>query len=460
MNRSLRSGVRSRRQRGAALIVSVLLFAVIGVTALLAFARASESEAGRDRRTTEALAAAKAALIGFAGGTKLTGSERPGDLPCPDLDNDGSAELSCPLEAQRLGRLPWKTLGLPDLRDGDGERLWYAVSKNFKNNPRTPCPNHADAGCLNSNSLGTITLRDASGAIVHDATNLDPITHNGIVAVVIAPGAVLARDDSPGSPQVRDATGINNSVNYMDVAPAGGEDNANFVDTPIATTNGFISGPVMGPSGQVIVNDRIAAITLGDILPVLERRVVQEVAVCLRDYAAANVGRKYPWAADMLESGLNNNYLDSAAATAGSYGRIPDAPFTRTQSDDGTMGAGWVGACKIPPPLPAPQPAVNWWTNWKSQVLYAIAPAFQPGGAAACGACLTVNRPNGAPVASVRVVAMASGRALSGQNRILVGANTNPANYVEFENATSDAMFEIRFASVTFNDRLAYFPMP
>jgi hypothetical protein len=31
-------------------------------------------------------------------------------------------------QAERLGRLPWKTLGLPDLRDGDGERLWYAVS--------------------------------------------------------------------------------------------------------------------------------------------------------------------------------------------------------------------------------------------------------------------------------------------------------------------------------------------
>ena len=462
MNRSLRSGARSRRQRGAALIVSVLLFAVIGVTALLAFARASESESDRDRRTTEALAAAKAALIGFAGGIALTGSERPGDLPCPDLDNDGVADPPCSTETSRLGRLPWKTLGLPDLRDGDGERLWYAVSRNFKNNPRTPCPNHADVGCLNSNTLGTITVRDAAGAVVHDATNVDPVTNNGIVAVVIAPGAVLTRDDSPGSPQVRDATGTNNPVNYLDVQPGGGEDNANFVDAA-PSLNGFIAGPVVGPSGQVIVNDRIAAITLQDILPVLERRVVQEVAVCLRDYAAVS-GQKYPWAADMIQSGLNNNYLDNAVVTARSYGRIPDPPFTRTQSDDGTMGAGWVGACKIL--------VGGWWTNWKSQVLYAIAPAFQPGGAAACGSCLTVIRPPsiGAPATSVRVVAMSAGRALPpqssppfpGQNRSApIGTvNTDPLNYVEFENATSDTTFEIRFVSATFNDRLAYFPMP
>ena len=32
------------------------------------------------------------------------------------------------------GRLPWKTLAIPDLRDGAGERLWYAVSVRFKRN--------------------------------------------------------------------------------------------------------------------------------------------------------------------------------------------------------------------------------------------------------------------------------------------------------------------------------------
>lgn len=454
MNGSLRSALRSRHQRGAALLVTMLLLGLISITALLAFARGAESEADKERRTSQALVLAKEALIGFASGVSLTGTERPGDLPCPDRDDDGSAELSCNNQAERLGRLPWKTLGLPDLRDGDGERLWYAVSDNFKNNTRTACPSHSDAGCLNSNTRGTLTLRDASGAIVHDATNVNPVTHNGVVAVVIAPGAVLTREDSPGPPQDRSSAGVLNPVNYLDVQPAGGEDNADFVD---GSVNGFIAGPVVGANGKVIINDRILAIGINDILPVLERRVVQEVARCLRDYAAAN-GQKYPWAADMLQSGLNNNYRDDAAGSAQSYGRIPDMPFARTQTDDATMGTAWVGACKLL--------VAGWWTNWKSQVLYAMAPAFSPGGAAACGSCLSVNRPSGGPATSVRMVVIAAGRTLSGQNRSApIGTvSTNPANYVEFENSTSliapDPTYEIRLPSGTFNDRLAYFPVP
>ena len=49
-----RSGLRHLRQRGAALIVTMLLFAVIGITALLALARGTESEAEKERRTSEA----------------------------------------------------------------------------------------------------------------------------------------------------------------------------------------------------------------------------------------------------------------------------------------------------------------------------------------------------------------------------------------------------------------------
>ena len=470
MSASLHCRLRPRRERGAALIVSVLLLAMIAVTALLAFARGSESEAERDRRTSEALAIAKAALIGFAGGVTLTGAERPGDLPCPDLDNDGSAELSCSTAAQRLGRLPWKSLGLPDLRDGDGERLWYALSTHFKNNPRTDCPWPIDVYdpaepnrvCLNSGTLGTITVRDASGKIAHDATNTDPVTHNGIVAVVIAPGAVLKREDSPLTPQARDSGGINDPTNYLDVQPAGGEDNANFADL---TTNGFISGPVVDGSGKTIINDRVLTIGLRDILPVMERRVAQEAGVCLKEYAAASA-QKYPWAADMVQTAFN----DYSDASARRYGRIPDPPFNKTTTDDATMGLTWV-----PPPVGKCTIGVGtWWTNWKSQVLYSIAEDFRPGSGAACGNCLTVNRPTGGAATSVRMVVMVAGRALVGQNRAAATGtvNANPANYVECGNLTApltpDPTFDIACTSNPpplpppwpFNDRLAYLPIP
>ena len=49
-----------------------------------------------------------------------------------------------------IGRLPWKTFGLPDLRDGSGERLWYALSPNFRDNP--------SVSPLNSDTRGSITV--------------------------------------------------------------------------------------------------------------------------------------------------------------------------------------------------------------------------------------------------------------------------------------------------------------
>ena len=225
--------------------------------------------------------------------------ERPGDLPCPDLDNDGSADPPCSTGVARLGRLPWKTLGLPDLRDGDGERLWYAVSTNYKNNPRTPCAAHADPGCLNSETLATITVRNSSGVIVNDGTNTDRVTNNGIVALVLSPGATIQRQGSAGCAgsqllrcrrlAVRCARALLadseptdvprcNPANYMDVL-SGTEDNADFTEGLPA--NGFIAGPVVAGT-STIVNDRILAITRQDLLPVLERRVVQEVALCLK----------------------------------------------------------------------------------------------------------------------------------------------------------------------------------
>ena len=72
---------------------------------------------------------AKQALIGRA----ATDANRPGSLPCPDRDGDGIADLfagsNCPAY---IGRLPWKTLDLPEFRDGYGETLWYALSPGLR----------------------------------------------------------------------------------------------------------------------------------------------------------------------------------------------------------------------------------------------------------------------------------------------------------------------------------------
>src|SRR5262245_29714894 len=124
-------------QSGQAVILLVV-FMVFGAAAIFyGLLTSSNLDIERDKKTAEALAQAKVALIGYAVGVNFfSGTPRPGDLPCPDLNDSGSSGASCGNAAgttgqtSRIGRLPWKSLGLPDLRDGNGERLWYAVSSN------------------------------------------------------------------------------------------------------------------------------------------------------------------------------------------------------------------------------------------------------------------------------------------------------------------------------------------
>ena len=189
-----RRAPRPARERGQAMLLTVLLLGV-GVSAVVYnFVTPAKQSIERDKITDAALAQAKDALIGFAAGRDLVaGANRPGDLPCPDLDDDGDADAvpGCDTAARALGRLPWKTLGLPDLRDGYGQRLRYAVSSSFKNNTLDPpCANPGDAGCLNSDARGKITVRSSDGTIIHDGSPIQS-TPSGAIAVIFAPGAVL-----------------------------------------------------------------------------------------------------------------------------------------------------------------------------------------------------------------------------------------------------------------------------
>ena len=110
------------RQHGAALLVFMLIFFMASMSWLLSQADALRARARADQTTAAALAQAREALIGRA----VADKERPGSLPCPDFDNDGEATNgSCSVT---VGRLPWRTLGLPDLRDGHGNRLWYVLA--------------------------------------------------------------------------------------------------------------------------------------------------------------------------------------------------------------------------------------------------------------------------------------------------------------------------------------------
>ena len=397
------------RERGNAFILLTLLLFAATALALVLEAAAPRGEAERRRVTERALAEAREALLAYAADRPVSAIVGPGYLPCPDLDNDGWAEPTCGSldgstgQDQRLGRLPWKTLGLADLRDGDGERLWYAVSSKHKG--LLNCA--ASAACIDMSpdvALGTITVRDAGGALLHDGTIAEPYRarEGGAAAVVIAPGAPLARlasETSAGVAQLRDCgahcddhgrcltdppqrAATCDPRNYLDRAPGArfrDEDNAMFVDRsdPSGRTlngDGFIAGPVHVADGRVAVNDRVIVIGYAELMPRVMRRVALEVAQCLRSRAPDD---GYPWAAPACAqaAGGASAWMPVAGVR---FGRVPDV--------------AWPAGCNL-----SATSAHSWWKAWRTNVFYALAPSSAPPAPASCdgpGSCVEVVQPD------------------------------------------------------------------
>ncbi|MGH8596328.1 MAG: hypothetical protein ACREXT_06690, partial [Gammaproteobacteria bacterium] len=165
------------RQRGFALVIALLVLASTGAYFLLrALNQATRAQAPEAQATQQALQMAREALIGYAvrypDNPEVTDVDAgPGHLPCPDTrfdpgDQAGQADPPCAAgSGTETGRFPWRTLDVPETRDGSGATLWYAVSDRFRNNPKNP---------INSDTVGTL--------------GVDACVGGDIAALVIAPG--------------------------------------------------------------------------------------------------------------------------------------------------------------------------------------------------------------------------------------------------------------------------------
>ena len=222
-----------RNQQGAALLVLVMVIVTAASFLLLKVSRPSVIE--RNKITAAALAQAKDALIGDAAAYRDTHLDVGGFqdkvfgyLPCPDTDNDGSANPPCGgKDVTVVGRLPWKTLGLPPLRDSAGECLWYAVSGRFKNNPRTDT--------LNWDTAGQLIMNDAGGATLT----------SGVAAVIFSPHGVIG-GQARTSAGITECGGNTTVAAYLDggdpiyvgTAPAAGADTTLTVATVASIKSG------------------------------------------------------------------------------------------------------------------------------------------------------------------------------------------------------------------------------
>ncbi len=216
-----------RRQRGAALLVFFLMVFVLGAFGLVRQLNRNDWQSSREDATSLALAQAKEALLGYAATYRDSHSDQiNGYLPCPDTNNDGIAEASCGSQNETVvGRLPWKTLGLPPLTDAGGDCLWYVVSGNAKNNPPTDV--------LNWDMVGLFQVRDAAGTVL---TGTAP--HTRPWAVVVAPGLAIGTQSRPSTAGTA-CSGSNNGGDYLEgIGTLTGANPALTLATADSTKNG------------------------------------------------------------------------------------------------------------------------------------------------------------------------------------------------------------------------------
>jgi len=260
-----KSAINPHDQKGAALLAFMLIM-ITGASFIL-ISKMNKERIDRENitETYRALERAKQSLIAYA----LTVPERsgagsgPGYLPCPDRDVPGSQYSgfagqgnpggSCSLGGgTSFGRLPWVTLDISDSFDDSGERLWYVVADNYRNNPPT-IP-------LNSDTPGDL--------LVDGQTD--------IVAVIIAPGSALSQ---LGQDRAAD---FNDIANYLE------NDNQDG-------NNSFIS--FLAGADSSTFNDRVLALTRQEVMSAVEKRVLGEVNLAYNAYrnsfGAGN--ESYPW---------------------------------------------------------------------------------------------------------------------------------------------------------------------
>jgi len=334
------------RQRGATLLI-ILVILVIGVAAVLINSLTSSAiKTARQERTAAALAQAREALISYAISSENTGggSARPGNFPCPDADAPGasgygSEQGSCSSGGgTTIGRLPWKTLGIPELVDADGEPLWYAVSNNFRKS----------ASIINSDTRGTLQIYDRDGS-----TLLTP-AGNEAVAIIFAPGVFV------GNQQSNTAAEKTTASNYLEAA--GGQNNA--------TT----SGPFITADNSDTFNDRLVMVRTRDFIPIIEKRVAKELKAILVNYRAAN--GVYPYPAP-FSSCKDLSTCDSDINIC--RGRLP---YTALPTD-------WGGSYA----LPTTTGASPWFVanRWFLVIYYSVGTSNLAGTPAGCSAALSVS---------------------------------------------------------------------
>lgn len=366
------------KTQGSALMVMLIILGL--AVALLVSALKSNPQIERDKITADALVRAKDALIGYAATYRDSHpNEVFGHLLCPDTNNDGEADEPCGIkDVSVIGRLPWKTLGLPPMRDSAGECLWYAVSGQYKNNPKTTA--------LNWDTTGQFAIQDAASS---------PLA-NGVVAVILAPrGAINGQSRTSGTSEC--SGGSTNNVNaYLD-----GSDPIYAGTAPAANASSTLTVATVASVANGTNNDQGLWIAPNEIWDRVKKRSdfatdITKLLSDVKDQAAMDASCT---ATTTLDPPVPGSIVE-AGVTGKTVGMAPTIQQT-------CIGTNAVQSMAV-------------FDNWRNNVLYATC----PGGTA----CLTVNGSTNCAGAVIF-----SGERVSGRTR----PSNAAINYLEGDNLSA-----------------------
>lgn len=216
-------GIRS--QQGAALLIMFLALFMVSAAVMLKGLKGGNLALQQEAAAIKMLASAREDLL-----ASVVADGNPGHFPCPDVNNDGTADATCGVNA--LGRLPSEF----NRAFSTDQQLWYALTDAYR---KSPNPSGTPAAGVNSSTAGGLSL-DGRG---------------DLVAILIAPGPVLTGQSRPGTL----------SDNYLETGPTGGSVYA-------------------ACSGSASCNDRLVTISRPDIMPLITSRAASEIGKKLDNY--------------------------------------------------------------------------------------------------------------------------------------------------------------------------------
>ena len=404
---------RRASQTGAALLIFMLIFLL--AASYMAFSKLTVSDIHSDRQNSAAssLAQAKEALIGKAVSEQKNGFF--GFLPTPDLGStrnstpaEGNSAGNFPGNAQNLsviGRLPWKSLGLPPLRDANGECLWYAVSGSAQGDTAPTA--------FNWDTIGHFEVFGSDGTSSGTVSTTGISYHNRPLALIFSAGPPLsgqnravsttdAVTECGGNYDVRNYldsytadANINSIVNYFSGSTNNATGNASSFASPKSVITGDIN--VASASSQVtIANDHVLTITPKELFDKIKKRTEFKADI---DGMMSSV--------QVYLNGLAN--LGTLPATDTASGGKIDGVESKCNADN--IASSPIVSCNI---------ITSVFSNWKDNLLYA-----KPGNANVNG------------ISGCEAVLFFGGERTSTQSRASAAEKLLPTNYLEGSNATT-----------------------